>query len=172
MPQCCIQMEHILYPVRGKDGFWKQVDKELQDLEKKLEGKRSDQQVQIWSEYVIVNLKYIGHELSLLYSWGAGMITGEITDLAAFKDHVKNNPRSEATEMVKSAPQRRKGLASWGDDEDTSMGDESGVDGEDGDPGDGQGCPMGYPYGSVKIFPCPKLHIGMQIKMLQNLVIY
>lgn len=31
-----------------------------------------------------------------------------------------------------------KGLALWGDDEDTSMGVESGVDGEDGDPGDGQ----------------------------------
>lgn len=106
MPQHRIQIEHILYPVRGKAGFWKQVDKELQDLEKKLEGKRSDQQVQIWSEYVIVNLKYIGHELSLLYSWGTGMITGEIADLAAFKDHVKNNPRSKATEMVKSAPRR------------------------------------------------------------------
>ena len=35
-----------------------------------------------------------------------------------------------------------------------------------------QGCPMGYPYGSVKIFPRPKLHIRMQIKMPQNLAIY
>ena len=38
-----------------------------------------------------------------------------------------------------------------------------------------QGCPMGLPcylYGSVKIFPCPKLHIRMQIKMPQNLAIY
>ena len=35
-----------------------------------------------------------------------------------------------------------------------------------------QGCPTGYPYGSVKIFPRPKLHIRMQIKMPQNLAIY
>ena len=35
-----------------------------------------------------------------------------------------------------------------------------------------QGCPTGYPYRSVKIFPCPKLHIRMQIKMPQNLAIY
>ena len=41
-----------------------------------------------------------------------------------------------------------------------------------GCPACGQGCPTGYLYGSVKIFPCPKLHIRMQIKMPQNLAIY
>ena len=35
-----------------------------------------------------------------------------------------------------------------------------------------QGCPMGYPYGSVKIFPRSKLHIRMQIKIMQNLAIH
>ena len=35
-----------------------------------------------------------------------------------------------------------------------------------------QGCPTGYPYGSVKIFPCSKLHIRMQIKIMQNLAIH
>jgi hypothetical protein len=60
-------MEHILFPVRGKGGFWKQVDKELQDLEKKLDGKGSGERAQIWSEYVIVVLKYLDYELSLLY---------------------------------------------------------------------------------------------------------
>ena len=38
--------------------------------------------------------------------------------------------------------------------------------------GDNQGCPMGYPYGSVKIFPRSKLHIRMQIKIIINLAIY
>ena len=36
----------------------------------------------------------------------------------------------------------------------------------------GQGCPTGYPYGSVKIFPRSKLHIRMQIKIMQNLAIH
>ena len=35
-----------------------------------------------------------------------------------------------------------------------------------------QGCPTGYPYGSVKIFPCSKLHIRMQMKIMQNLAIH
>ena len=35
-----------------------------------------------------------------------------------------------------------------------------------------QGCPTGYPYGSVKIFPRSKVHIRMQIKITQNLAIY
>ena len=35
-----------------------------------------------------------------------------------------------------------------------------------------QGCPMGYPYGSVKIFARSKLHIRMQIKIMQNLAIH
>jgi hypothetical protein len=67
------------------------------------------------------------------------MIAGEITDLAAFKDHVKNNPESEATEMVQSAPPRRKGLRSWGEDDNTSMDDENEVDGGEGEDGDGDG---------------------------------
>ena len=40
------------------------------------------------------------------------------------------------------------------------------------DPDHNQGCPMGYPYGSVKIFPRSKLHIRMQIKIMQNLAIH
>ena len=37
-------MEHMLFPLKEKGAFWKQVDTELKMLEKELKGKEPDEQ--------------------------------------------------------------------------------------------------------------------------------
>jgi hypothetical protein len=41
-------MEFFLFPTKDKGGFWKQVDKELQQIEEEMREVEADQRPQAW----------------------------------------------------------------------------------------------------------------------------
>ena len=81
------------------------------------------------------------------------MIAGEISDFADFKGYIKANPDSDAAEMIRSAPLKRKAFKALEDDEENTdesdrgsidgdgevNGGDDGGDGGDGGDGDGDG---------------------------------
>jgi len=45
-----VHMEFFLFPSKDKGGFWKQVDEELEALEKDVNTKATDERPQAWAE--------------------------------------------------------------------------------------------------------------------------
>lgn len=45
-----IQMQFVLFPAKDRSGFWKQVDGELEALEKEMNEVEDNQRLQAWAE--------------------------------------------------------------------------------------------------------------------------